>query len=369
MEKPYILLTPGPLTTTLSVKEVMLKDWCTWDNDYKQIVQSIRHKLLHLGQASEDLYTSVLLQGSGTFGVEATIGTAIPINGKLLIMANGAYGMRIQDIARVLGIQHRTIIFSPDQLLDVEQLNAALERDADITHVALVHCETTTGILNPLEELLKVIKRHNKIAIVDAMSSFGGMPIAVEEWGIDYLISSANKCIQGVPGFSFIISLKSELAKCKGNARSLSLDLYDQWQVMDKEAGKWRFTSPTHVVRAFYQALIELEQEGGIEKRYARYVHNQQTLVRLMEHAGFTAFLPEVLHSPIITTFEYPNNDRFTFESLYEFLKEKGFVIYPGKLSEAEVFRIGTIGDVHPEDIVKLCEAVSTYVTTTLREC
>jgi len=364
MDKPYLLLTPGPLTTTLTVKEVMLKDWCTWDDDYKQIVQSIRSKLLQLGHASEEKYTAVLIQGSGTFGVEATIGTVVPMDGKLLVLTNGAYGQRIQDIASVLGIQHRTLVFAPDQHPDIEQLNKVLEQDSEITHVAFVHCETTTGILNPLEEIVKVIKKHRKMAIVDAMSSFGGMPIVVEELGIDYLVSSANKCVQGVPGFSFILSNKNELSRCKGNARSLSLDLYDQWQVMDKESGKWRFTSPTHVVRAFYQALIELEQEGGVEKRHDRYANNQQTLVKLMELAGFKAFLPEAVQSPFITTFEYPDNDRFTFESFYHFLKEKGFVIYPGKLSEAHVFRIGTIGDVQTKDIVRLCEAVSSYITT-----
>ncbi len=314
MKNPYLLLTPGPLTTTRTVKEVMLKDWCTWDNDYKRIVQSIRSRLLELGHASEQKYTSVLIQGSGTFGVEATIGTAVPIDGKLLILANGAYGKRIEEIASVLGIRYRTIEFAPDRVPDVERLNVILEQDVAVTHVAFVHCETTTGILNPIEELVTVIKRHGKIAIVDSMSSFGGMDIAVEELGIDYLISSPNKCIQGVPGFSFVISNRQELAKCKGNARSLSLYLYDQCQVMDEEAGKWRFTSPTHVVRAFDQALMELEQEGGVEKRHSRYALNQQTLVRLMRQNGFKAFVPSTLQSPFITTFEYPDNERFTFE-------------------------------------------------------
>ncbi|MFC4303780.1 2-aminoethylphosphonate--pyruvate transaminase [Cohnella boryungensis] len=368
MEKPYLLLTPGPLTTTASVKEVMLKDWCTWDDDYKMIVQEIRSMLLQLGHASEEKYTAVPIQGSGTFGVEATIGTVVPKDGKLLVLINGAYGQRIQDIAVVLGIPHRTLVFAPDQLPDSAQLNTVLEQDTEITHVAFVHCETTTGILNPLEDIVKVIKMHGRTAIVDAMSSFGGTPIAVEMLGIDYLISSANKCIQGVPGFSFVLSNSSELAKCKGNARSLSLDLYDQWQVMDKEAGKWRFTSPTHVVRAFYQALLELVEEGGVEQRHSRYVSNQQTLVRLMEQAGFKAFLPADVQSPFITTFEYLDHDLFSFEALYRFLKEKGFVIYPGKLSEVQVFRIGTIGDVREADIARLCEAVSSYVTTIQRE-
>ncbi|MRN53695.1 2-aminoethylphosphonate--pyruvate transaminase [Paenibacillus monticola] len=363
MREHYLLLTPGPLSTTPSVKAVMLKDWCTWDDTYKHIVQLIRSKLLHLGRASETHYTSVLMQGSGTFGIEATIGTVIPQAGKLLILANGVYGKRIEEISRVLGISYRTLEFAPNQMVDVEQVNAVMEQDTAITHVAFVHCETTTGILNPLEKLVHTIKRHGKIAIVDAMSSFGGLAIEVEKWGIDYLISSSNKCIQGVPGFSFILSKKDELAKCKDNARSLSLDLYDQWQVMDQEEGKWRFTSPTHVVRAFYQALLELEAEGGVERRYVRYLENQQTLVRLMESAGFKTYLPEALQSPIITTFMYPDLEHFTFESMYLFLKEQGYVIYPGKLSDAQVFRIGSIGDVHVEDMVSLCAAILSYVT------
>ncbi|MBJ6360078.1 2-aminoethylphosphonate--pyruvate transaminase [Paenibacillus sp. GCM10012307] len=363
MSNPYLLLTPGPLSTTSSVKEAMLKDWCTWDDDYKQIVQSIRSKLLQVGQVSEAHYTTVFMQGSGTFGVEAAIGTAVPADGKLLILVNGAYGTRMQDIAKVLGIRSETLVFAFNQKLDVEQVNEALERDDEITHVAFVHCETSTGILNPIDKLMKVIKRHRKIAIVDAMSSFGGIPIAVEDLGIDYVISSANKCIQGVPGFSFILCRISELAKCEGRARSLSLDVYDQWRVMDSEPGKWRFTSPTHVVRAFHQALIELEQEGGVEKRHERYVLHQLALVSLMEKAGFATLLPKSLQSPIITTFKYPLHSEFTFESFYRFLKEKGFVIYPGKLSEEHVFRIGTIGDISMEKMIELGKAVSAYVT------
>jgi len=368
MEKPYVLLTPGPLSTTLSVKEAMLKDWCTWDDDYKGLVQDIREKLLALGQASGDKYTAVLMQGSGTFGVEAAIGTAVPMNGKLLVLGNGAYGQRMRDIAGVLDIRHTMLEFAPHQALEERRLNAVLEEDREITHVAFVHCETTTGIMNPLDSIVKTIKQHGKVAIVDAMSSFGGIPIPVEDLGIDYLISSANKCIQGVPGFSFVLASRTQLAKCKGNARSLSLDLYDQWQQMERDPGKWRYTSPTHVVRAFHQALIELEREGGAERRHARYVNNQRTLMDGMARAGFAPYLPTEAQSPFITTFRYPEHIPFTFIGFYNFLKARGFVIYPGKLTEAEVFRIGTIGDVQADDIARLCEAVSAYATTLQRE-
>lgn len=360
-ERPYLLLTPGPLSTTAAVKAVMLKDWCTWDDDYKQLVQRIRGKLLALAEASAQQYTAVLMQGSGTFGVEAAIGTAVPRTGKLLVLANGAYGQRIAEIASVLGIACRTLAFAPHEQPDARQLAAALEEDAAITHVAYVHCETTTGILNPLEPIVRLIKQHGKVAIVDAMSSFGGIPISVEQLGIDYLISSANKCIQGVPGFCFVLARRSLLAECSGNARSLSLDLYGQWQAMDQDAGKWRYTSPTHVVRAFAQALAELEQEGGIARRHARYAANQRLLVKVMAEAGFAAYLPEQLQSPFITTFLFPAHIPFTFLSFYQFLKQRGFVIYPGKLSDIEVFRVGTIGDVHAADIERLGAAAAAY--------
>ncbi len=361
MENNYLLLTPGPLSTTASVKEAMMRDWCTWDDDYKEIVQDIRGRLLSLAQAGEAAYTAVLVQGSGTFGVEAVLGTAVPKDGKLLVLENGAYGQRMSEIASVLGIRHRTLRGEPDQWLDADRLRAVLETDADVTHVAFVHCETTTGILNPLEEIVGVVKEQERQVIVDAMSSFGGIPIAVEALGIDYLVSSANKCIQGVPGFSFILAKRSRLSLCKGNARSLALDLYDQWETMEKDAGKWRYTSPTHVVRAFHRALIELEREGGAERRHARYADNHRTLIGLMKQAGFEAFLPEDKQSPFITTFLYPARIPFTFLGFYEFLKRRGFVIYPGKLTDAQVFRIGTIGDVYKHDIIRLCEAVQEY--------
>lgn len=226
-----------------------------------------------------------------------------------------------------------------------------------MTHVSVVHCETTTGVLNPLEAIAAVVKKHNKILIVDAMSSFGGVPIDMAKLGIDFMISSANKCIQGVPGFGFILARRSLLEQCKGVARSLSLDLYDQWETMEKGHGKWRFTSPTHVVRAFMQALTELKEEGGIEARYARYQQNHDTLVNGMRKLGFKTLLTDEEQSPVITSFYYPAAG-FDFKAFYQKLKEKGFVIYPGKISQADTFRIGNIGDVYPADFENLVEAI-----------
>lgn len=357
--KPYLLLTPGPLTTTDTVKEAMLMDWCTWDEDYNvHIVQEIRKQLVALATPHTDEYTSILLQGSGTYCVEAVIGSAIKENDKLLILSNGAYGDRMARIAEYYHLHYDLMAFDETEQVSVEDVDDYLAHNADITHVAIVHCETTTGILNPLREVAHVVKMYGKRLIVDAMSSFGGIPLDMYELGIDFLISSANKCIQGVPGFGFILARRSELERCKGVARSLSLDIYDQWDTMEKGHGKWRFTSPTHVVRAFKQALEELEEEGGIAARHERYQKNHDTLVAGMRSLGFKTLLPDEVQSPIITSFLYPDQD-FDFKSFYHQLKERGFVIYPGKISQADTFRIGNIGDVYPDDFKRLIQAVS----------
>jgi 2-aminoethylphosphonate-pyruvate transaminase len=355
---PYILLTPGPLSTTLTVKQAMLRDWCTWDDDYKQLIQDIRLKLVTIATRHNG-YTCVLMQGSGTFCVESVITTAIPYGGKLLVLANGAYGRRIAQIAERVGVDflvHDAGDTAPPDLVHLEQ---TLLADTAISHVAVVHCETTTGMLNPIETIGRIVKAHNRVFIVDAMSSFGGIPLDAHGVGADYLISSANKCIQGVPGFGFIIARSDELAKTKGRARSLSLDLFDQWETMEKDAGKWRFTSPTHTVRAFAQALQELKIEGGIAKRCRRYCENHRVLVEGMQELGFQTLLPPENQSPIITAFHSPVDDGWAFDKFYQHLKQKGFVIYPGKVTEADTFRIGNIGDIQSEDITRLLEAVA----------
>ncbi|WP_100330143.1 2-aminoethylphosphonate--pyruvate transaminase [Bacillus xiapuensis] len=353
----YLLLTPGPLTTTATVKQAMLYDWCTWDEDYNQLVQAVRKKLVRLAVSDAESYTAVLMQGSGTFTVEAAIGTVLGPDDQLLVCANGAYGQRIARIASILNIPFQVYDVPEYEPLNAEKLQAILEKEKGITHVAAVHCETTTGLLNPIKEIAAVAKRMGKVMIVDAMSSFGGIEIEMERWQVDFLISSANKCIQGVPGFGFVIAKRSELEKCKENARSLSLDLYDQWNTMEKHGGKWRFTSPTHAVHAFYQALLELEDEGGVLARQQRYARNQQLLVERMEELGFLPFIDRRYHSPIITSFLYPS-EHFSFENFYQMLKRQGFVIYPGKVSQSATFRIGNIGDVHEKDIILLTEAI-----------
>lgn len=363
----YKLLTPGPLTTTDSVKQEMLTDHCTWDDDYKEITQKIRRGLLELGHVSEPEYTAVLMQGSGTFGVEAVLTSVIGADEKLLIAANGAYGKRMADICDHAGIAY-TLYTQKNYLQpEPEEIARILSLDSEITHVSMVHSETTSGILNDIASVGKAVKAAGRTFIVDAMSSFAGVDIPLKDWGIDFLISSANKCIQGVPGFSFILAKRDKLIESAGKARSLSLDLYDQWRGMEEGGGKWRFTSPTHVVLAFAKAMEELNEEGGIPARHARYENNQRLLAEHMEKLGFKAYLSPEVQGPIITTFYYPENAGFTFMQMYEYIKSRGYVLYPGKVMEAETFRVGNIGEIYPEDIEKLSDALRDFLTEVSR--
>lgn len=358
----YKLLTPGPLTTTDSVKREMMVDHCTWDNDYKVITQKIRAELLEFAHVSPEEYTAVLMQGSGTFGVESAITSSVGKDGKVLILSNGAYGERQEDICKHAGLNYRIERFHYNETPNAETAAQILKDDPDITHVSMVHSETTSGILNDIEAIAKVVKAAGKVFIVDAMSSFGGVDIPVAEWGIDFIISSANKCIQGVPGFSFIICRLDELKKCEGKAVSLSLDLYDQWKGMFD--GKWRFTSPTHVVLAFAKAIEEMKAEGGIPARSKRYVENNKLLISEMRKLGFETYIDDDRQGPIITTFFYPENCNYTFKEMYEFIKARGYAIYPGKVTEAETFRIGNIGEIYKEDIEKLISIYKEFLAT-----
>ena len=343
----YKLLTPGPLTTTDSVKEQMLFDHCTWDEDYKKITRDITDKLLDLAHVNKEKYVCTLMQGSGTFGVESVLSSSIGKDEKLLILANGAYGERMTDIAKHNKINYVMYTQDYNKRHDLNKIKDILENDKDITHVSIVHSE--------------IIKNYNKIFIVDAMSSFGGIDIPVEKYDIDFIISSANKCIQGVPGFSFIIAKKEEILKCKNKARSLSLDLYAQWETMNKD-GKWRFTSPTHTVLAFNKALDELIEEGWIEKRYERYFNNNRLLINKMEKLGFKTYVDLKYQSPIITSFIYPENANYTFEEMYSYIKQRGYAIYPGKIENINSFRIGNIGEIYEEDIINLCDIIDEFL-------
>ncbi|MNK50556.1 2-aminoethylphosphonate--pyruvate transaminase [compost metagenome] len=358
----YLLLTPGPLSTTATVRAAMLQDSCTWDADYNLgVVEPIRRELVRLatGPEYESDYSAVLLQGSGSYVVESVLGSAIGADECLLIINNGAYGARMGEMARCLGLRHHELDCGETTRPEPAAIDAMLARHPEITHLAMVHCETTTGMLNPLDEVAELCQRRDIRLIVDAMSSFGGIPIDMGRLGIEFLISSANKCIQGVPGFGFVIARRAALMACAGRARSVSLDLHAQWQNMEQQGGKWRFTSPTHTVLAFAQALRELDEEGGIAARHQRYSENQRTLVDGMAALGFAPLLPEQWQSPIITAFYSPAHPDYRFADFYQRLKGQGFVIYPGKVSQADCFRIGNIGDVTPARVRELLAAMA----------
>ena len=352
-----LLFTPGPLTTSDTVKQAMLRDAGSRDPGFIDTVHSIRQRLLQVASVSPEEYTAVLVQGSGTFGIESVIGSAVPRDGKLLVVANGAYGERIARIAAVLAIPATVLRFPEDTPVEASEVRSALEADPALTSVAVVHCETTTGLLNPVEEIGRATAAAGRGFIVDAMSSFGAVPVDFRAAGIDYLVSSANKCIEGVPGFSFVVARTAVLLATEGYARSLSLDLLDQWKGLERD-GQFRFTPPTHALLAFAQALRELEAEGGVPGRAARYAANQRTLVEGMRAMGFREYLPPERQSHIITSFHYPSSPAFRFDEFYGRLSDRGYIIYPGKLSRVGCFRIGTIGRIFEADVRALLAAV-----------
>lgn len=356
MGQRKLLFTPGPLTTSESVKTAMLRDLGSRDQEFLSVVGDVRRRLLELAHVTGS-YEAVLMQGSGTFAIESVLSSVIPRDGQLLVATNGAYGHRMAKIASVLGISCQTIVFEESLPVAADRVREALREGTEITHVGTVHCETSTGILNPVSELGHIARELGRILIVDAMSSFGGIPINIIEDKIDFLVSSANKCMEGVPGFAFVLARRDLLEATKGCARSVSLDLFSQWKGFESD-GQFRFTPPTHALLAFRQALNELDQEGGVEGRAGRYSRNRRTLMEGMTELGFDAYLAPQHQSHFITSFRFPGDHRFDFSVFYQKLSELGFVIYPGKVSNAECFRIGTIGHVFPEDIRNLVVAI-----------
>jgi 2-aminoethylphosphonate-pyruvate transaminase len=336
----------------------MLRDAGSRDADFLAVVRSIRNRLLGIGGAAPGGdYECVLMQGGGTFAIESVISSAIPREGRLLVAVNGAYGRRIAQMARVHGIVVETLDIPENQRITADGVAARLAAST-FTHVAVIHCETTTGIVNPIEEIGAAVAGAGAVFIVDAMSSFGAIPISLEGVHADFLISSANKCIEGVPAFGFILARRGALLAAKGHARTLSLDLHVQWAGLESD-GQFRFTPPTHVLLAFQQALEELEQEGGVAGRAARYRRNYEALVRGMSELGFQPYLAPEDRGYVITTYRYPPGDGFRFEEFYSRLSELGFIIYPGKLSQEPCFRIGTIGRLDVTDIQALIGAIA----------
>jgi 2-aminoethylphosphonate-pyruvate transaminase len=361
--KDKLLFTPGPLTTSLDVKQAMLHDAGSWHHEFNAKVAGIRNALLGVAGVSRDAgWECVLLQGSGTFGVEAVFLTGVPPSGKVAILSNGAYGERMVLMLQHARIPHVVLRTPEDVPNDPRALDELLALDPDITHVAAVHCETTTGILNPIAELGAVARRHRKTYVVDAMSSFGAYPIDLEACGIDYIISSANKCIEGVPGFSFILCRRAVLLATEGWARSLSMNLLDQLRGFEKN-GQFRYTPPTHALLAFERALAELAMEGGPAGRARRYQENHATLIQGMAALGLPPYLRPEVQGHIITSFAYPVSPAFQWPDFYARVAEKGFLLYPGKISKADTFRIGNIGRLFPSDMRAVVHAIREALT------
>ncbi len=358
MAADKLLFTPGPLSTTATVKQAMLRDLGSRDAEFLALVQGVRATLLAIAGVDEPDYTALPLQGSGTYAVEAAVGALLPRGGRLLVAQNGAYGQRIAQLARAQGITVVACDFAETEPVAAGAIAAALDADPQIGAVAVVHCETSTGLVNPVADIAAVTRARGRKLLVDAMSSFGALPCPLSDWQADALVTSANKCLQGVPGLALIVAKRALIVAAQGQARSVSLDLAAQLAGLDRD-GQFRFTPPTHVLLALRQALHELAEEGGPTARLARYRQNQATLLAGMRDLGFQTLLPPERLSPIITSFLMPSQPGFDFPAFYRALSERGFVIYPGKVSRADCFRIGSIGNLYPRDMEALIAAVA----------
>jgi 2-aminoethylphosphonate-pyruvate transaminase len=362
MDRDRILLTPGPLTTTLRTKLAMLKDWGSWDADFNAVTMRLRSQLLDIVHGL-DSHVLVPLQGSGTFSVEAAVATVVPRDGHVLVLDNGAYCKRAAKLTTLMGRQASTLPFAEDAAVSPAALDARLEQDRSISHVVLIHCETGTGVLNPLAEVAQVCERHGKGLIVDAMSSFGALPIDARTMRFDALVAASGKCLEGVPGMGFVFLRKAVLERCAGNSQSLAMDLFDQHQYMEKTT-QWRFTPPTHVMVALAEAVAQFVEEGGQPARLARYTDNCRTLVEGLQALGLKPFLKPELQAPIIVTWHAPAHPAYDFKRFYAAAKDKGFILYPGKLTEVETFRVGCIGAIGRNEMQQAVNAVA----GTLRE-
>ncbi len=362
MDRDRILLTPGPLTTTLRTKLAMLKDWGSWDADFNAVTAGLRARLLDIVQG-HDTHVLVPLQGSGTFSVEAAVATLVPKNGHVLVPDNGAYCKRAAKLTQMMGRRSTVMPFPEDAPVSAAAIDQRLASDPSVTHVVLVHCETGTGVENPLAEIARVCERHGKGLIVDAMSSFGALPIDARQIRFDALIAASGKCLEGVPGMGFVFLRKAVLDTCAGNSQSLAMDLHDQHVYMEK-TGQWRFTPPTHVVVALAEAVTQFVEEGGQPMRLARYADNCKTLIDGMHALGFKTLLRPETQAPIIVTFHAPGHAAYEFRRFYEAAKQRGFILYPGKLTQIETFRVGCIGAIGRNEMQQAVDAVD----DTLRE-
>jgi 2-aminoethylphosphonate-pyruvate transaminase len=356
VDRDPILLTPGPLTTSLTTKAAMLRDWGSWDASFNAVTARVRERLTAIINGRET-HVCVPMQGSGTFSVEGAVNTLVPRDGHVLVLINGAYGKRLARLTEMMGRRLSTFETADDVPTTAADVARALDADASITHVGLIHCETSTGILNPLPEIADLVAKRSRSLIVDAMSSFGAIPIDAKKIPFDALIAASGKCIEGPPGMGFVFVRKTVLEQCAGRSTSLALDLYDQWTYMERTT-QWRYTPPTHVVVAVDAALEQYVAAGGQPARYRRYAANCEMLISGMTEMGFKVFLDARIQAPIIVTFHAPADPKYAFKPFYDEVRNRGFILYPGKLTQVETFRVGCIGAIGPEEMRHAVNAV-----------
>jgi 2-aminoethylphosphonate-pyruvate transaminase len=356
IDRDPILLTPGPLTTSLTTKAAMLRDWGSWDASFNAVTARVRERLTAIVNGRET-HVCVPMQGSGTFSVEGAVNTLVPRDGHVLVTINGAYGKRLARLTEMMGRRLSIFETADDVPITAADVERALDADPSITHVGLIHCETSAGILNPLPEIAEVVARHGRSLIVDAMSSFGAIAIDAKKIPFDALIAASGKCIEGPPGMGFVFVRKTVLEQCAGRSTSLALDLYDQWAYMERTT-QWRYTPPTHVVVAVDAALEQYIAAGGQPARYRRYAANCATLISGMTEMGFKVFLDPRIQAPIIVTFHAPADPKYAFKPFYDEVRNRGFILYPGKLTQLETFRVGCIGAIGPEELRQAVNAV-----------
>ncbi|HEY2977240.1 MAG TPA: 2-aminoethylphosphonate--pyruvate transaminase [Burkholderiaceae bacterium] len=357
MDRDPILLTPGPLTTTLRTKLAMLRDWGSWDASFNAVTARLRAQLLDIVHGHE-MHVVVPLQGSGTFSVEAAVATLVPRDGHVLVLDNGAYCKRAAKLTQMMGRRASVLAFAEDEPVSAAALDARLAEDASITHVILIHCETGTGVLNPFAEVAAVCEQRGKGLIVDAMSSFGAIEIDSRKLRFDALVAASGKCLEGVPGMGFVFVRRAVLDACAGNSQSLAMDLHDQHAYMER-TGQWRFTPPTHVMVALAEAVAQFVEEGGQPARLARYRDNCATLIAGLSALGLKPFLRAEVQAPIIVTFHAPAHPAYDFKRFYDAAKARGFILYPGKLTQLETFRVGCIGAIGRVEMQQAVNAVA----------
>ena len=362
MSHDRILLTPGPLTTSLQTKLAMLRDWGSWDAEFNAVTARVRKSLLAVVHG-EQTHVVVPLQGSGTFSVEAAVATVVPRDGHVLVLDNGAYCKRAAKLTQMMGRRASVLPFAEDEPVSAPALAARLAEDASITHVVLIHCETGTGVENPLAEVAAVCERAGRGLIVDAMSSFGALPIDARTMRFDALVAASGKCLEGVPGMGFVFVRKAVIDGCAGHSQSLAMDLHDQYVYMER-TGQWRFTPPTHVMVALAEAVAQFLEEGGQPARLERYRGNCQVLVDGLVALGLKPFLRPEVQAPIIVTVHAPAHPAYDFRRFYAGAKARGFILYPGKLTEVETFRVGCIGAIGANEMRQAVHAIG----ETLRE-